>query len=122
MKVKQKKYRVMYKSVKHLVSDMERDVMFEIITNMRNEQLSLERAQRLAQEFLEVVPSKTRKGLFMKMKLLAQIHPEARTVYMKYANVYYEEKKNVAVRLVTRAIATHDIERAVRIARGGVSV
>ncbi len=106
-------------SVKQLISDIERDLLFHIILNMRHRKISVGEAQLLAQDFLTLLPSKDKEELLNKLNELGKIYLEANQVYVKYAGPYEEEKRQEVLKAMRDHIKKGEIEQALAVAKGG---
>lgn len=113
---------IMNRPLNNILNDIERDLLFQIITNLREGNLSVARSQTLAHDFLEIMNIKTKKQLFKELKTLAISYKEAHEVYMKYRTYYINEMRNSTVKRVSHAIEEKNIERAITLVKGGVSV
>ena len=109
-----------YKTLKQFVNDIERDLMFQIIMNMKHGMLSTGQAQKIAQEYLAMMPVKDKKHVLKHIKQMADTYKEAREVYMKYSDLYYEEKKDKTLKKVSMYLKKNNIEKAVSIMKGGI--
>ncbi len=107
------------KELKKLVSDVERDLFFHIILNMRHRKISIGEAHYLAQDFLKMLPVQDKEGLLKKLLELGQMYAEVREVYIKYSIPHEEEKRNKLLDIMRNHIQKGDIEKAIEVARGG---
>lgn len=102
---------------KAFVSDVERDLLFHIIFNLRRSDISLNEAQRLASDFLALLPEKGKEQLLKKLEALGRGYPEANDVYLKYATPYYETKRHQAIDDMTKHIREGNIEKAIEVGK-----
>lgn len=106
-------------TLKQLTSDIERDLLFHIILNMRHRKISVGEAQHLAQEFLALLPAKDKEELLNKLSELAKTYIEVQQVYVKYAGPYTEEKRKETLAAVRDFIKKGKTEQAIAVAKGG---
>lgn len=106
-------------TLKQLTSDVERDLLFHIILNMRHRKISVGEAQHLAQEFLALLPAKDKEELLSKLGELGKTYIEAQQVYIKYAGPYKEEKRQQTLTVMRDFIKKGKIEQAIAAAKGG---
>ena len=85
---------------KTITDNVKRDVMTQIILNMRHMRLSLSDAEQLAQDFLEIFPVANSDEFFVKLFDLSKDYKEIRKVFLKYAGPYYEEKRQSSLKTV----------------------
>lgn len=107
------------KELKDYISDMERDLMFQVIMNMKNYKLTMQTAHYIAKDFLEIFPVSDIQRLLNKLKILAKEHEEIRAVFITYAKKYYEKQKDYILTIVPPYIKNGEIEQAVQIVKGG---
>jgi hypothetical protein len=103
--------------LKQLISDLERDLLFQIIFNLRHKSISVNEAQRLAQDFLAILPENDKEHLLIKLAALSKEYPEVREVYLKYAPSYYEEKTHQLIDEMVKYIHEGNIEKAIEIGK-----
>src|SRR3989338_1566800 len=111
------KITVLNKDTKQLVREIERDLLFHIILNMRHLRISQKSAQNLAQEFLKIVKPENKVEFLKNLKNLSQKYLEAQEVYLKYAPVYYEERKQYMLRVIYDYVKTGNINKALILAK-----
>lgn len=100
------------------VSDIKRDLLFYIILHIKHQELSLKGAQSLAKDFLAIFPIIDKNDMLNKMHQLGNKYPEARTVYIKYANPYYEEERQNKLKEALLHIRNGDVDKALHAAKG----
>lgn len=104
--------------LKEYLENVERDLLLDIILNMRYRRITVGEAEKLARDFLAVLPVKDRHDLLEKLKGLSGKYQEARDVYVKYATEEHEEEKNKAVDIIAGHIKSGEIEKAIDVAKG----
>lgn len=105
--------------LKDYVSDIKRDLMFNIIYNMRHFELTLKDAQSLSKGFLNIFPVIKVQELLRKLQKLGTKHKEARAVFIIYASKYYEKEKQFILQTVPLFIKEGEIEKAINLIKGG---
>lgn len=103
----------------NLVSDVEKDLLFYIITNMKHRKISIAEAHYLASDFLKLLPVKDKEDLLSKLSGLANTYDEVREVFVKYNTPYEEEKRNILLNMMRDHIKNGDIEKAIGVVKGG---
>lgn len=101
----------------NFLSDVERDLLFHIIFNLRRSKISLNEAQSLAKDFLALLPAEDKEQLLKKLEGLGQEYPEANEVYLKYATPHYESKNQHALDEMSEYIRQGDIEKAIEVGK-----
>lgn len=104
--------------LKQFVTDVERDLLFHILTNMKHRKITVGEAQDLAKDFLAVLPVHDKMQLLDALNDLAKDHPEARAVYAKYAPPVYEKQRDEKLAKMAEYIKNGDIEKALEVAKG----
>ena len=113
-----KKQTIIAKNREELENDVQRDLTYYIILNLRHHELAVPTAQALAREFLAIFPIQTIEDLLRKLEKLAKKYHEARAVFIEYANAFYREKKKEALEIVPGYIKNLQIEEAIKITKG----
>lgn len=106
------------RDIEDVLSDMQRDLLFAIITDMRHLELSLQEAQEEAQAFLQVVSVKDKKELLRRLMRLSKIYKEIRSVFVTYAKAYDEEMKDIIMQTMRILIKANNMQEAVKIGKG----
>lgn len=101
------------------VSDVERDLLFQIIVHMKHREMTGEEAQKVAKEFLTLLPVVDKEDLLKKLGILSQAHKGAREVFLKYAAPSEEEQRLIKIQTMSEHIKNGDIEKAITVAKGG---
>ncbi len=113
-----KKTTIIAKNIQELESDIQRDLTYYIILNLRHHELAVPTAQALAREFLAIFPIQTVEDLLRKLEKLGKRYQEARAVFIEYANAFYRAKKKEALEIVPGYIKNLQIEEAIKITKG----
>ncbi len=106
-------------NLKTFKSHVQRDLLFQIINNMKRERLKSNDAQMLAKDFLPLLESNSVEEMLSSLALLSKNYTEVAEVFVIYAQEY--EKTVVPQKLeeISERIAQNDIEGAIKIAKGG---
>lgn len=113
-----KKTTIIAKKREELESDVQRDLTYYIILNLRHHELTIPTAQALAREFLAIFPIQTIEDLLIKLEKLAKKYHEARAVFIEYANAFYAEKKKIVLDIIPAYIRNQQIEEAITLLKG----
>ncbi|HSW98024.1 MAG TPA: hypothetical protein VLF89_09430 [Candidatus Saccharimonadales bacterium] len=105
--------------MKNLVIDIEKDLLYQIMLHLKQRKISKEQAQRLAKDFLALLPFQDQKDMLDKLYKLGEHNIEVKEVYLKYAEPYFEEERIKKLQMMTEHIKTGNIEQAIAIAKGG---
>lgn len=107
------------KNLESYVKDVEKELLFLILKNMNEMQGSMEKAENLAQEFLNNYPYADKEILIAKLREMGNKYPEAYEVYIKYANEYYSAKRDRSFKKALSHIKKYEITNAIKAAKGG---
>lgn len=99
------------------VEEVEKELLDIIIKRLEENKLNVDEAQKLAADFLKLLPMQDQKDLLTKLKALGQTYDEAQTVYVEELAKSHEEKRDTALNQIRDAIAKGDINNAVAIAK-----
>ncbi|MGH7245540.1 MAG: hypothetical protein ACREGI_01235 [Candidatus Levyibacteriota bacterium] len=99
--------------------DIEKELTLHILNNIRTGELSEEDAEKLADEFLLLLPAKDKEDLLNKLDALGGTFPEAKQTYATYIVPMEEEKRLKALEEMRKHIQTGNIEQAIAVAKGG---
>lgn len=105
-------------SVEKLVSNVERELLFHIIKNMKQRKISIAEAHHLAKDFMNILPVKDKEDLLNKLKKLSRRYPEASELYVKYIIPHEEEKREQLLNTMRSHIQNGDIEKAIDVVKG----
>ncbi len=102
-----------------LTSDVQRDLLFEIIMSLRHKLITVGGGRRLAKDFLALFPIQTKEEIIEKMKNLSEKYPEARAVYLKYAVPHQDQIEKELLNQISQHIQSGNIDQALNVAKGG---
>lgn len=105
-------------AMQSIVTDIEKELLQAIITNLKADLLTEEQARNLAKEFLTLLPMEDKKDLLDKLFKFSKAHVEAKGVYLKYAKPYEEEERQRKLNLMSQHIQDGKIEHAINVAKG----
>lgn len=105
---------------RNMLSDMRRDVLFEIILGLKQMRISKQKAQQIAKAFVTASDAKTKKELIDALSEIAKTYEEIKSVFLKYAVAYDTERRTIHVQLMVQYVHMGDIESALQIAKGGM--
>jgi CCR4-NOT transcriptional regulation complex NOT5 subunit len=101
------------------VIDIEKELLVEIMSNLDNNHISPEEAEKLAKEFLSYLPIQDQKDLLEKLARLSQKNKEAQGIYLKYAQPVEEDERQKKLTLMSEHLQQGNIEHALTVAKGG---
>lgn len=101
-----------------LTTDVEKDLLDAIISNLKENRITEEQGRAMAQEFLALLPLQDKKDLLDKLYKFSQEHVEAKAMYLKYAKPYEEEDRLKKLELMSQHIQNGNIEHALNVAKG----
>lgn len=105
--------------MQNIVVDVEEELLKEIITRLEKGSLTVDNAQKLAKEFLSLLPVKDRKDLLEKLHALSGENTDARGIYLKYAVPMEEQERHRKLDLMSQHLHGGNIEQAIAVAKGG---
>jgi uncharacterized membrane-anchored protein YjiN (DUF445 family) len=105
-------------ALQSIVTDVEKELLEQIIANLKADLLTEEQAQQLAKDFLALLPMEDKRDLLDKLFKFSQKHTEAKGVYLKYAKPYEEEDRLKKIELMSQHIKDGNIEHAINVAKG----
>lgn len=105
--------------MQNTVIDVEEELLREIITRLEKGSLTVDNAQKLAKEFLALLPVKDQQDLLEKLHTLSGKNTDARGIYLKYAIPLEEQERHQKLELMSKHIHSGNIEQAIAVAKGG---
>lgn len=109
------------KSIQTITTDIEKELVDEIVENLDQASITAEEAQQLAQDFLAILPMNDKKDLLKKLYTLSEKHTEAKKIYLEYAKPYEEEERQKRLTLISQHIKNGNIEDALATAKEGLA-
>src|SRR5258708_18402384 len=104
--------------MKKFIDDVELDLTFHIIWNLKNKKISLAEAKSLAKDFLKILPAKDKEGLLEELRKLCDAYIEACEVYVKHNQTYQDEKRQKLLAAMRGHIQSGNLEEAIAVAKG----
>ena len=105
-------------TIERYINDIKRDLLFHIITNIREKKMTLGEAKYLAKDFLALLPARNKKEVLDKLYSLTTIYPEARTVFAAHLGAFEEEKTRNKLAEIRTYMQKGDYEHALQIEKG----
>lgn len=102
------------------LSEVKKEILFQIINNLKHHDISVEEAQNLAKDFLSLFPVNTKEELFDKIHSLSERYPEAREAYIKFASPYENEKSQRIVVAMQQHIQQGNYQKVLELAKGKI--
>ncbi len=103
--------------IKQEVKVVEGELVEIIIQNLKNNKMSTEQAQKLASDFLAVLPITDQQDLLNKLKILEEQHPETETLYVSEITKITNQKRDQTLLGMRKAIQKGDMNSAIAIAK-----
>lgn len=104
-------------NIEEEVEIIKKELIDIIIQHLRENKLDLEKAQKLASDFLEELPIQDQKDLLKKLKELGEKYKEVEEIYVEELGKAEQEKRNTALNTMRDYIKQGKIEDAITIAK-----
>ena len=78
-------------SMQTITTDIEKELINEIISNLDQAKITVEQARQLAHEFLMLLPLQDKKDLLDKLYKLSRKYPVTNKLYLEYSKPIEEE-------------------------------
>lgn len=104
--------------LKKLITNIEKDLLSQMILSLQDKKITIKGTRTIAKDFLSTFPIENKKNLFDKLEELSKKYPEVRNIYIKYADKYFEEEKQKALKAASEHIDQGDIEKALSAVKG----
>ena len=101
------------------VVDIEKELLEEIINRLNQNRITKEEAQKLAKDFLSLLPMQDQKDLLAKLYQLSQTSNAAKGIYLEYAKPFEENDRQKKLELMSQHIQQGNIDHALAVAKGG---
>lgn len=99
------------------VTAVERDLLDQITTHLKQSKMTGEEARKLAKDFLAVLPVQDKEELLGKLKKLGEEFPEAQSVFLKYAKEDEMNTRDQKLSQMALHIKSGNIEKALEVAK-----
>lgn len=106
--------------MREFAEDIKQDILFAIITNLREEKMTSQQAKLLSRDFLAVMPPLDTEDLLAKVKELGMQYEQIKYIYIKYMKQHDEEKRRRILTIVRMYMQQGDFDRALLVAKGGI--
>lgn len=104
-----------------LVEEVERDLLSHIYANLKTKDITAVDAQKIAQDFLKLLPFKDKKDLLDKLNALGNTYRTAQEVYVKFGVPYEEQERQRKLDLMREHIKNGEIDKALEVAKEHVA-
>ncbi len=105
-------------SLQQTVTDVEKELLNEIIIRLKENRMTPQDAQKLAKDFLALLPFHDQKDLLEKLKQLSQNNLMLSGIYLHYAAPQEEADRQKKLELMSKHIQEGNIEHAIAVAKG----
>ena len=105
-------------SMQAITTDIENELLQIIIDNLDQEKMTVEEAQKIAQEFLALLPLQDKQDLLNKLYKFGLGHAQTKGLYIKYAKPIEEEDRQKKLALMSEHIKNGQLEHAIAVAKG----
>jgi hypothetical protein len=96
---------------------VEKELLDLIIRYLRQSQIDVRTASKLARDFLAVLPMKNRQDLLQKLKDLSENYDAVKLVYQQELSKDEGEREKQALKQMQHAIRQGNIEHAINVAK-----
>ncbi|HUQ85481.1 MAG TPA: hypothetical protein VM077_04105 [Candidatus Limnocylindrales bacterium] len=101
----------------NLMTQVEEDLLAEIVKNLELNKITDEQAQKQAKEFLTLLPIEDKRDLLNKLYKFSRANNEAMEIYVKYAKPIEEEEKQKKLTLMSQHIKDGKIDKALAVVK-----
>lgn len=105
-------------TTQNLVEEVEKDLLLAIVTNLEQNKMSIDQAEKLAKEFLALLPMQDKHELLEKLGKFSKLHIEAKSLFLKYGTPIEDEERKQKLELMSQHIQNGQIEHALSVAKG----
>ena len=103
--------------IQYEVERIKKELVDLIVIRLKENKMEAEKAQKLAADFLAILPVNDQKDLLIKLKQLGETYQEMREFYVQELTKYNEEQREHALLQMRNAIAEGKIENAIQVAK-----
>ncbi len=107
------------KQFQEFKQDIERELMIKIIIGLRHGKISQSRAQKLAQEYLNLTNASNADELFNNMSKIIERYSEILEVYIKTATEYFDQKREYVLSEARKYLQRSQYDHALIILKKG---
>ena len=105
-------------SMQAITTEIENELLQIITDNLDQEKMTVEDAQKIAKEFLALLPLQDKHDLLNKLYKFGLGHTETKGLYLKYAKPIEEEERQKKLTLMSEHIKNGQLEHALAVAKG----
>lgn len=99
------------------VESIKKELVDLIIALLKANKIEAQQAQKMAADFLAILPVKDQKDLLTKLKTLGDSYQEMRNFYVRELAKFNEEEREYALLQMRNAIAEGKIDHAISVAK-----
>lgn len=99
------------------ITAIEKELLDLIISHLENNQMEFPIAQKLARDFLALLPARSKVDLLEKLRVLGETYSEAQTVYLMEFSKDLQAKEQAALIQMQQAIKQGNIDHAIAVAK-----
>ncbi|RJQ24824.1 hypothetical protein C4577_06800 [Candidatus Parcubacteria bacterium] len=97
-----------------LLEEVQKDLLMQVMIGVKNGVITIDYSEGFAKEFVDMMPFVSERDIVEKLKALAGRHRIAQDVYLKYVNVYYENRKHKLLAKASKHIKRNNVEKALK--------
>lgn len=102
--------------IQQQVEDVKRELVGLIIKHLRENKIPADKAKKLAEDFLKILPISDQQDLLDKLKTLGENYQEAKELYVDELKRVSEQKRNETLSQMRDYIKQGNIDRAIEAA------
>ncbi len=99
------------------VKKVEKELSDLILERLKEKRIAVDLAQKMAADFLAILPVKDQQDLLTKMKDLSNNYQEVREIYLKEITQMHELDREQALLQMRNALAQGDLDTALAVAK-----
>lgn len=99
------------------VEEIKKELVALIVSHLEANKMEAEQAQKLAADFLAILPVNDHKDLLAKLKQLGETYQEMRPIYVRELTKYNEAEREYTLLQMRNLIAEGNIEHAITVAK-----
>jgi hypothetical protein len=104
-----------------ILDQVEKDLLAEIVQNLEQSRITPEQAERLAKEFLALLPVQDKHDLLIKLGKFSKLSAAGKSLYLKYAAPIEDEERQQKLTLMSEHIKNGQIDHALSVAKGATN-
>ena len=107
----------MVMNVQQKIEGIKKELVTLIVNHLKENKMEAQQAQKLAADFLAILPVTDQKDLLSKLKQLGETYQEMRGIYVRELTKVTEAERENALLQMRNAIAEGKIEHAIQVAK-----